>query len=114
LPLIGKPRNSTIFWHDLRAINYAPDTDRFMEDKKVDFDPKDMNPAVVPEDKKIESYWNFLMQKLKKTLKTTENNQKFEYRKKRASSRNTKNTIKVLIANVREKVHSRKKLQNIQ
>jgi hypothetical protein len=48
---------------------------------------------------------------IEKTLKATENDQKFEYRWISASSRGTENTIKALLASVQEKVYLRSQMK---
>ena len=51
LPLIKKHIGSTVFWPDLASIYYAAETVKFMRDNNIDFVPKDMNPAAVPEER---------------------------------------------------------------
>lgn len=111
LPLIRKHKVSTIFWPDLASIHYAADTVKFMKDNHIDFVPKEMNPAAVPEDRKIETYWALVKSELKKEPKAAKNDEEFKYRWKRASSRVTEDTIKLLMAGVREKIRLRSKMK---
>lgn len=113
LPLIRKHRVPTVFWPDLVSIHYSVDIIKFMNDNNNDFNSKDMNPAAVPEDRKIETYWALVKRELKKEPKAAKDDKDFKYRWKRASFRVSESTVEALMANVREKVKARSKLTKI-
>ena len=81
-----------------------------MIDNGIDFVPKRMNPAAVLEDRKIETYWVLVKRELKKEPQAAKTDEEFKYRWKRASSRISEETVKALMASVRDKMKFRSQI----
>jgi hypothetical protein len=58
-----------VFWPDLASMHYSKGTIDFMQTNGIDFMPKHMIPAAVPEDRAIETYWGHVKRELKKEPK---------------------------------------------
>jgi hypothetical protein len=113
LPFIEKHRVPCIFWPDLAPIHYSRTTLQWFDDNNITFVPKTANPAAVPEDRPIETYWAQCKRELKNEPKGAKDDKEFKYRWGRASSRVTKETIKSMMAKVREKVKLRSRMTKI-
>jgi hypothetical protein len=70
LPLIRSHTNGElkpIFWPDKAACHYAKKTVAWMNDKNIDFVPKNMNPTNCPELRPIERLWAIVKGKLRRS-----------------------------------------------
>lgn len=114
LPFIKEHNVPCIFWPDLAPIHYSRAAVQWFEDNDVLLVPKTANPAAVPEDRPIERYWALCKRELKKEPKAAKTDKDFRYRWKRASSRVSLETIKSMMASVRDKIKSRSQLTKIE
>jgi transposase len=53
-----------VFWPDLASAHYAKKTQDFLRAKKVEFVPREHNPANVPELRPIEDFWSELKRRV--------------------------------------------------
>jgi len=62
MPSINKhhKRDKYIFWPDLATSHYANSVQTWLTTKKVNFVPKRINPANVPEARPIEDFWGII------------------------------------------------------
>lgn len=85
-PLIKKHNVRCVFWSDLASCYYAGKVTDWLKAKKVDFLPKDMNPANVPQLRPIEKYWAKMKRKMQTNGKCASDIEEFR-RQYAASSR---------------------------
>lgn len=113
LPFVTDHKVPCIFWPDLAPIHYSRSALQWFEDNNIQLVPKTANPASVPEDRPIERYWALCKRELKKEPKAAVNDKEFKYRWKRASSRVTDETIKSMMATVRQKIKLRARMDKL-
>ena len=113
LPFIEQHDVPCIFWPDLAPIHYVQAARQWFEDHHIQLVPKTANPASVPEDRPIERYWALVKAQLKKKPKAAKDDKEFKYRWKRASSRVTEATIKLMMSTVRQKIKLRARMEKL-
>jgi len=59
IPFINAHHNSSeyVFWPDLASSHYAKKVVNFLKEQNIQFVPKDINPANLPEARPIEDFW---------------------------------------------------------
>lgn len=104
LPLVRKHNSSVLFWPDLATIHYSRATTEWYNRNDIDYVPKDMNPANVPQIRPIEKYWAIMKQKLRKEGRTTESITEFRRLYNKTSKKFTKTDVQELMKGVRIKL----------
>ena len=68
MPFIEKhyQKDKYVFWPDLASSHYANSVTNWLDDHKVPFVPKTLNPANVPEARAIEDWWAILKREVYK------------------------------------------------
>ena len=66
LPFINKYHSdgNYVFWPDLSTSHYANMVQKYLKDKNVQFEPKNINPANVPKVRAIKDFWGLLKAKV--------------------------------------------------
>jgi hypothetical protein len=66
LPFIRKyhVNDNYVFWPDLASSHYARKVTTWLEEQNIDFVPRDINPANLPEVRPIEDFWAYLKRKV--------------------------------------------------
>lgn len=104
LPFIRKHQVSTLFWPDLAPAHYAKKTLQFLEDNRVDYVPKEMNPPNVPQCRPIEHYWGQLKGILRKKIQTAQNISQFRAKVTAAVKKVSKDSVKKDMESIRKKL----------
>lgn len=95
-----------MFWNDLEHVCFSRSTVSFIKATEPTFSA---NPAVVPEDRPIETYCSNHARAEEGTQNAI-SDKYFKYRWNRASARVSKEIIKSMMSSVREKVKHRSQL----
>ena len=56
--------DNCVFWPDLASSHYAKRVMNWLIEKKIEFVPKDLNPANAPKTRPIEDFWGILKSKV--------------------------------------------------
>jgi hypothetical protein len=66
IPFIKKYHSNDlcVFWPDLGSSHYTNSVQDYLKSEKIEFVPKDMNPANAPKLRPIEDFWGILKQKV--------------------------------------------------
>jgi hypothetical protein len=82
VPFINKYHSdgNYVFWPDLASSHYAYSVTDWLEEQKIPFVPKDMNPANLPEARPIEDFWAILKRDVYMDGWTADNVDKLESR----------------------------------